>query len=209
MQTSVCLCTSCLQAIAVEDGRAGLVVFRFADPHLLEGGQDGQDGAANPCEVLAIWWFDDLDIHCGRSESCDLLLHAVSEAREHSVATRQHSVGVQHVLLCFFNLHDAVVRCLVDAARIHTQEAWLKHSLWASEPLVADGDQLAVGKQVALLQGRRSGRCGHLLLEVEGDVAQLLLDVANDFSFGRRRVSVAALGDDLHQVVGEVTASQV
>ena len=198
-----------LEALAVHNRWARLVVFLLADPHLLEGGQGGEDGATDPYGVLAFWWCDDLYLHCLRSESCDLLLHAVSDAREHRAATRQHSVGVQVFTDVHVALHDAVVCCLVDAARLHTQETWLKHGLWASEPLVADGDHLAVGKLVALLQRRRSGRCGHLLLEVKCDIAQLLLDVANDFSLGRRREAVAALGEDLHQVVGEITASQV
>merc|ERR1719443_427141 len=30
---------SCLEAFAVDDGRAGLVVFGLGDPHLLEGGE--------------------------------------------------------------------------------------------------------------------------------------------------------------------------
>ena len=188
---------------------AGLVVFLLADPHLLEGGQGGEDGATDPYGVLALWWCDDLNRHCVRSQSCYLHLHAVSDAREHRAATRQHSVGVQVFMNVFVALHDTVVCYLVDTARLHTQEAWLKQGLWASEPLVADGDHLAVGKLVALLQGRRSGRSGHLLLEVKCDVAQLLLDVANDFSFGRRREAVAALGDDHHQIVGEITASQI
>jgi len=68
---------------------------------------------------------------------------------------------------------------------------------------------LSVGQLVALLQ-RRAGRCGrHLLLEVERHVAQLLLDVTHDLTFGRRHEAVATLRQDLHQVVGEVAAGQV
>jgi len=38
----------CLEAFAMDDGWAGLVVFLLADPHLLEGGERGQDGATDP-----------------------------------------------------------------------------------------------------------------------------------------------------------------
>ena len=51
---------SFLEALAVDDGRAGLVVLLLADPHLLEGGQGGQDGAADPDGVLPLWGSDDL-----------------------------------------------------------------------------------------------------------------------------------------------------
>ena len=44
----------------MDDGRPGLVVLLFADPHLLEGGQRGQDGAANPDRVFALGRGDDL-----------------------------------------------------------------------------------------------------------------------------------------------------
>ena len=46
----------------LQDGELwpGLVVLLFADPHLLEGGQRGQDGATNPDRVLALGRGDDL-----------------------------------------------------------------------------------------------------------------------------------------------------
>jgi hypothetical protein len=46
-------CHRHLEAFAVYDGRAGLVVFLLGDPRLLEGGHGGEDGAANPDRVLA------------------------------------------------------------------------------------------------------------------------------------------------------------
>ena len=40
-----------LEALPVHDGRTGLVVLLLRDPHLLEGGERGQDGATNPDRV--------------------------------------------------------------------------------------------------------------------------------------------------------------
>ncbi len=40
-------------------------------------------------------------------------------------------------------------------------------------------------------------------------VAQLLFDVTHDFALGRRGERVAALRQDLHEVVGEVAAGQI
>ncbi len=77
-------CAKCgadpLEALAVNDGRARLVVLLLADPHLLEGGQRGEDGAADPDGVLALGRGDDLDLHGRGSQSRDLLLHAVGDA---------------------------------------------------------------------------------------------------------------------------------
>jgi hypothetical protein len=199
----------CLEAFAVNDRRAGLVVLLLADPHLLECRQGSQDGATDPDGVLPLGRGNDLDLHRGRSEGSDLLLHAVSDAWEHCGATRQDGVGIQIFTDIDVALHDRVVRRLVQAARFHTEERWLEHGLRASETLVADGDDLTVGKLVALLERRGGGGGCHLLFEVEGDVAQLLLDVADDFTLGGGREAVATLRQDLHQVVCEVTAGKV
>ena len=43
--------TKKLEALPVDDGRAGLVVLLLGNPHLLEGGQGGQDGASDPDRV--------------------------------------------------------------------------------------------------------------------------------------------------------------
>ena len=51
------------EAFAVDDRGPGFVVLLFADPHLLEGGQRGQDRAADPDRVLALGRCDDLDLH--------------------------------------------------------------------------------------------------------------------------------------------------
>ena len=49
----------------------------------------------------------------------------------------------------------------------------------------------------------------HLHLEIEGNVAELLLDVTDDFTLSGGGEGVATFGEDLHEVVGQVTASQV
>ena len=204
-----CLEAGDLEALAVDDGRAGLVVFLLADPHLLEGGERGEDGAADPDGVLALWGSDDLDLHRARGQCRDLLLHAVRDTRVHGGASRQDGVGVQILTDVDVALHDAVIRRLVDAGGLHPQEAGLEEGLGAAEALVADRDDLTVGQLVALLEGGGGGGGGHLLLEVERHVAQLLLDVSHDLALGGRREAVAALGEDLHQVVGEISAGQV
>merc|ERR1712037_853598 len=190
---SVRLGAFCLEALAVDDGGAALVVLLLGDPHLLEGGEGSQDGASDPDGVLPLWGSDDLDLDGGGSQGGDLLLHAVSNTGVHGGASG----------------HDGVVGGLVDAAGLHSQEAGLEEGLWAPEPLVADGDHLAVGKLVGLLQRGGSGGGGHLLLEVQGDVAQLLLDVTDNLPLSGGGEGVAPLGEDLHQVVSELTASQV
>ena len=67
---------------------------------------------------------------------------------------------------------------------------------------------MAVGKFVGFLEGRRRGDGSHLLLEVEGDVAELLLDVTDDFPLSGGGEGVATLFQDLREVVCEIAAGQ-
>jgi len=84
-----------LEAFPVDDGRSRLIVFLLRDPHLLERRQRSQDRASDPYRVLSLWRCDDLDLHGGRSQGSDLLLHPVSDTRIHGGASRQHRVRVQ------------------------------------------------------------------------------------------------------------------
>ena len=142
----------CLEAFSVDDRWAGFVIFLFADPHLLEGGEGSEDGATDPYRVFTLWWSNDLDLHGGRRQGGDLLLHAVSNTRVHGGTSREYGVSVQIFPDVHIALHDAVVGGLVDSAGLHSQEGWLHQSLGATETLVTNGDDLAIGQLVALLQ---------------------------------------------------------
>merc|ERR1712045_369821 len=207
----ICLCkytktedkTKHLEALAVDDGGAALVVLLLGDPHLLEGGQGGQDGSSDPDGVLPLGGSDDLDLDGGGSQGGNLLLHSVGNTGVHGGATGHDGVGVQVLPDVNIALHDGVVGGLVDSASLHTEEGRLEESLGAPESLVADGDGLTVGKLVGLLEGGGGSGGGHLLLEVQGDVAELLLDVTDNLALSGGGEGVASLGEDLHQVVSE------
>merc|ERR1719347_945926 len=140
-----------LETLPVDNGWAALVVFLLGDPHLLEGGERGKDGASDPDGVLPLGGSDDLDLDGGGSEGSDLLLHPVSNTRVHGSATGHDGVGVQILPDVNVALHDGVVGGLVNAAGLHTEEGRLEESLGAPKPLVADGDDLTVRKLIGLL----------------------------------------------------------
>ena len=143
----------CLEALPVNNRRSTLIILLLGDSHLLEGGERSKDGSSNPDRVLPLWWSNDLDLYGGWGKGGYLLLHTVSNTRVHGGASRHDSVGIQVLTDINIALHDGVVGGLVDAAGLHSQEAGLEEGLGAPEPLVADGDDLAVGKLVGLLQG--------------------------------------------------------
>merc|ERR1711920_868140 len=198
-----------LEALPVYNGGAALVVLLLGDPHLLEGGEGSQDGSSDPDGVLPLGGSDDLDLDGGGSKGGDLLLHPVSNTRVHGGASRHDGVGVQVLPDVNIALHDGVVGGLVDATGLHAKEGRLEESLGAPEPLVANGDDLAIGKLIGLLKGGGGSSGGHLLLEVKGNIAELLLDVTDNLPLGSGGEGVATLSQDLHEVVGQLTASKV
>jgi hypothetical protein len=123
--------------------------------------------------------------------------------------TYHDNVAVQILTDIDIALHDGVEGSDVDATALKTENRRLEESLRSTEALVADGDDLTVGKLVGLLQAGALGSSLDLLLEVEGDVAELLLDVTNDFTLGGGGEGVATLSQDLHEVVGEIATSHV
>ena len=55
----------------MDNGGSGFVILLLADPHLLEGGQGGQDRASNPDRVLALRWGNDLQERTTGQMQCD------------------------------------------------------------------------------------------------------------------------------------------
>jgi len=97
----------------------------------------------------------------------------------------------------------------MNAARLHAKEGRLEKSLWAAESLIANGDDLSVRKLIGLLQRGGGGSSSHFLLEVQSNVAELLLDVSHDFPLGSGGERVSPLSQDLHQVIGQISAGQI
>jgi hypothetical protein len=201
-------------SIPVNDGRTRLVVFLFRDPHLLKGGEGSKDRPSNPDGVftfrrsnnfnllLGSNWRDYL--HGRRGQGGNFLLHPVGNTRVHCGTTRlllvsfvsmyHDDIPVEVFADIDITFHNRVVGGLMDTSRFQAEDRGLEKSLWSTEtksitfytgiPFIADGDDLTIGKFVALLEARALCCSLDFLLKVEGDVAQFLLDVTNDFPFG-------------------------
>merc|ERR1711936_225261 len=97
----------------------------------------------------------------------------------------------------------------MDTAGFHSEEGRLEEGFGGTEPLATNGDDLTVGKLIGLLAGGGGSGGGHLLLEVKGNIAKLLLDVTDNLPLSGGGERITTLGEDLHEVVGELAASQV
>merc|ERR1719483_854447 len=106
-----------------------------------------------------------------------LLLHSVSNTRVHGGASRHNGVCIEILADVNITLHNGVVNCLVDSTGFHSKEGRLEKGLWATESLIANGDDLAVGKLIRLLKRGGGSSSSHLLLKVKSNIAKLLLDV--------------------------------
>merc|ERR1711988_622248 len=198
-----------LEALPVDNGWAALIVFLLGDPHLLEGGKGRQDGSSDPDGVFPLRGGNNLDLNGGWSKGGDFLLHTISNTRVHGGASGHDGVGVQVLPDVNIALHDGVVGGLVDTAGFHSEEGRLKESFGGTEPLIANGDDLTIRKLIGLLEGGGSGSGGHLLLKVKGNIAELFLDVTDNLALSGGGERVTTLSEDLHEVVSELTASQV
>lgn len=123
--------------------------------------------------------------------------------------TYHDNVAIQILSHIDITLHDRVECGDVDSSALKTQDARLEESFWGAESLVANGDDLAIGQFVGLLQGGALAGSLNFLLEVERNVAELLLHVTDNFSLGGSREWVTTLSQALHQVIGKITASHV
>ena len=98
------------------------IILHLGDPHLLEGGQRRQDGAADPHRVLPLRGSDDLDLDGGGGKAGDLPGHSVGDSREHGGASGQHDVVVKVLADVHVALEDGVVGGLVHARHLHAHE---------------------------------------------------------------------------------------
>merc|ERR1712066_1070330 len=125
------------EALAVDDGGARLVVLALRDPHLLECAQRGQDRTSDPHRVLALWWRNNLDLHRGGCQCCELLRHTLPDTCEHRRAAREDHIGIQVLADIHVALHNGLEGGVMNATGLFADETRLEKHLRATEPLAA------------------------------------------------------------------------
>ncbi len=131
------------------------------------------------------------------------------EVRGCQSSTYHDNVAIEILADIDVALDDGVEGGDVDTAALETEDGGLEESLGGAETLVANGDDLAVRKLVGLLEAGALSSSLDLLLKVKGDVAQLLLDVTDDFALSSGGEGVTALSQNLHEVVGKIATSHI
>jgi len=87
-----CLCQLSYIVLAVDDGRASIIVLLLSDPPPLEAAESRNNRTPNPSGDRPVRRRQDLDICCGWCYHLHLLGHPLAEAREHGGATSAYNV---------------------------------------------------------------------------------------------------------------------
>ncbi len=98
---------------------------------------------------------------------------------------------------------------LGDARLVAVDEVGLEQTLGRLEPFGPHTDDAAVGQRIALHQHRRVLAQPLVQLQVVGDVAELLLDLAHRLEVGGPVQRVAPAEEKRNQVAGDVAAGHV
>jgi len=198
-----------LEALLVDDLSAVLVVFGLEDPLALEGGEGGENGTTDPDGVLTLGGSDDAGLEASGAGGDELLGEALGHTGEHGGTTGEDDVD-EEVLA---DVDVALANGLGDEGGVavtvaETDEVGLEEGLRAAEALGLDGDDGGIGELELGLDGLVVLLL-HFLVVVEGDVAGLFLDVADDFLFGGGGEGGTAFHEELHHVLGEVAAGEI
>ena len=198
-----------LEALTVDNGRSRLVVLFLADPHALESRERGKNRSSNPDRVFTFRGSHNLDLDGSRGKGGDLLGHTLRDSREHGGTSRKNNVGIQILADINIALHDGLEGGVGNTIHFETSQVGLEKNLRTTEALVSNHNDVSIGKLEGLLESRGFSGLLHLFLEVNGDETEGLLDVTDDFTFGGGGERVTTLGEDLHEVVGQVTSGKI
>lgn len=117
-----------------------------------------------------------------RGQCCELMQHALSKAREHGRAARENHIAEQVRPEVSIAPHNRVKDQHVNARGLSPDQTRLEERLWAPETLAADCNETAIWQCIDQLMVTVLRRKRDLRVQVEGDIASLLLDITCDVS---------------------------
>eukprot|EP00052_Salpingoeca_macrocollata_P004841 m.43896 g.43896 ORF g.43896 m.43896 type:complete len:392 (+) comp14491_c0_seq1:231-1406(+) len=196
------------EGAAVQHTQTLFIVLLFADPHVSEALQVGQNRATKPGGVNAVRRSRDLDFDVLLRLFLHFLQQTLAKLRKGSGATRQHNVGEQLAAQVHVGLLNRVHQHLVDSLALFANIFGRKQDFWRTETRVANLNGGAVGQHKALLV------CAvqfHALLfaRVQCHVALLFLHLPHNLELGRRAEELTFLSQKVLQAPRHVTASHV
>mmetsp|Transcript_14800 Transcript_14800/g.31953 ORF Transcript_14800/g.31953 Transcript_14800/m.31953 type:complete len:346 (+) Transcript_14800:243-1280(+) len=198
-----------LEALPVNNRRSRLIILFLTDPHTLESRKRSQDRSTNPHRVLPLRGSHNLNLNRRRSQSRNLLRHTLTDSREHGGSSRKDNVGIKILTNIHITLHNGLERRVSNTIHLQSSKVGLEKNLRTTEALIPNNNNVTIRELEGLLKSRRLRSLLHLLLKVHGHKAEGLFDITDNLTFGRGGKGVSTLSEDFHEVVREVTSSQV
>lgn len=193
----------------MDDLSAVFVVLGLEDPLALEGGEGGENGTTDPDGVLTLRGSDDAGLEAGGTSGLELLGETFGHTVEHGGTTGEDDVGEEILTDVDIALGDGLGdEGGVTVTITETDEVGLEESFRAAEALRLDGDDGGVGEFELSFDGLVVLLL-HFFVEVEGDVAGLFLDVADDFLFGGGGEGGTAFHEELHHVLSKIATGKI
>merc|ERR1719149_441222 len=125
---------------------------------------------------------NNFDFHSGGSQCCEFLGHALTNAGKHCGSTGEHNVAVEVFANIDITFHDGLEGGVMDATGLLANEAWLEEHLRAAEALATNCDDITIRQLISLLLvGTLAGGL-HFCIEVQSNVAELLLDIVHNLT---------------------------
>mmetsp|Transcript_83 Transcript_83/g.200 ORF Transcript_83/g.200 Transcript_83/m.200 type:complete len:262 (-) Transcript_83:5-790(-) len=165
--------------------------------------------ATDPHRVLTLTRRHDFDFHRGRSQSRDLVRHALADVLEHRGAAGPHHVRTKVLAHIHVTLQDELKCRVVGAAGFPADNGRVHELLRATEAHAATGEIVSIHPLVDLLLVWTLRGRPHLAVEIKNDVREFVLRVAPDLALRWGHAGITALGRSFHHVLREVAVREV
>ena len=97
----------------------------------------------------------------------------------------------------------------MDSIRLLANQRRLEQDFRSAESFIAHGDHLAIRHFIGLLKASVPGSLLEFFIVVQGNVAELLFHIPDNFTLSGGGHGNSTLSQNLHQVLSEITASKV
>jgi len=194
----------------VDDGGTVFLVVLGSDPAGDKGAEGSKSGGTLPDGVLTVGGGDKSNLGTWGKESLNFVLESIGKTFIHGGTTGEDDVLAK--LLADINLGsvDGGVAKLLERLAGFTVKVGLEEELGGLHADGGgDGDNTLVGKGVGIVLLGGVLSISELLLEVEGNVGLLLLDVTDNFELGSGGERLTGSEEELLHPVGKDTASNL
>jgi hypothetical protein len=193
----------------VNDGCTSIIVFFLGDPHVLESGKRREDRSSDPNRELSFSRGIDLDSSVGRSEFLDFLGKSFNDSLEHGGSTGEDNVLIKILSDIDITFLDGVEGGFMFSGEFRSDERGLEHDFRGTEAFRSNSHLGSIRKFILMFTMSCGFSLGEFITIVIGNIAELFLDISDDFSFSRGGHFITSFREDLDEVISDISTSKV